>query len=81
MVRLNPRKGLTMKHKKIEYRVYEWLGEECIKAIDEDVEIGILKNIGDCIIFTKGYCDTSKCVPIEVIEHIQHLADTGRISR
>lgn len=70
-----------MKGKKIEYRVYEWLGEECIKAIDEDVENGILKSIGDCIIYTKGYCNSSRCVPIEVLEHIQELAAKGRVSR
>ena len=70
-----------MKHKKIEYRVYEWLGEECIKSIDDEVENGLIKDTRGCIVFASGYCDTSKCVPIEVVEHIIELADTGRISR
>lgn len=69
-----------MKHKKIEFRVYEWLGEECIKALGEDVELGILKNTEDCLVFIKGYCNTSKCVPIEVIEHINNLRHDGRIA-
>lgn len=66
---------------KIEYRAHEWLGRKCIKAIDEDVKEGILENVGDCLIFTKGYCGTSGCVPIEVIAHILELADTGKIDK
>lgn len=52
----------------------------CIKAIDEDVEDSILKSISDCLLFAKGYCETSKCVPIEVLEHIHELKREGRIA-
>lgn len=69
-----------MASKHIQYRVPEWLGEMCIKAIDEDVEDSILKSISDCLIFAKGYCETSKCVPIEVLEHIHELKREGRIA-
>lgn len=69
-----------MKHKKISYRVYEWLGEECIKMLDDLIDKGLIDTVGDCIDYMNGYCDTSGCVPIEVIEHISKLMSEGKIA-
>lgn len=61
------------------YKVRAWLGEACIRCIDEDVEDGILQNIEDCMHFAKGYCTTSGCIPNEIIEHIFELKAKGAI--
>lgn len=68
-----------MKGKTKEYRTYEWLAESCIESLDEEVEKRIVKTALDCIYFTKGYCKSSGCIPVEVMDYITDLEREGKI--
>lgn len=68
---------------KVAYRIYPWLGEECIKGIDEETDMGIIRNVTDALQFANDYCTPcleEGVIPSEVVKHIISMVKEGRIA-